>query len=60
MILEEIKFDDTSEGKREAIMNNLGQQVILKDFHKSWCHGKIREIGYICLKIPSCSAHNDN
>ena len=46
MILEEIKFDDTIEGKRKAIMDSLGQQVILKDFHSSWCHGRIRDIGY--------------
>lgn len=46
MILEEIKFDDTTEGKRKAILDNLGREVILKDFHHSWCHGKIREMWY--------------
>jgi hypothetical protein len=44
MILEEIKFDNTEEDKKKAILENIGREVIIKDFHHSWCHGKINEM----------------
>ena len=46
MILEKINLGKTEEGKRKGIMDNLGQQVILKDDHNFWCHGVILEKGY--------------
>ena len=39
MILREIVLGQTEESKREAVQKNLGQQVILNDYHNNWCHG---------------------
>ena len=39
MILKEITLDKDEYGKRKAIQDNLGQQVILNDDHNNWCHG---------------------
>lgn len=38
----EIGKDLTS--KRNAIGNFEGKEVIIKDFHRSWIHGKIKEL----------------
>ena len=39
MILKEIVLGKTEDSKRNAIKDNLGQQVILNDDHNDWCHG---------------------
>ena len=46
MILKEITLDKDEYGKRKAIQDNLGQQVILNDDHNNWCHGTILEKKY--------------
>ncbi|MEK6892884.1 MAG: hypothetical protein AABX07_01645 [Nanoarchaeota archaeon] len=46
MILSEIVLGKTSDSKREAVQENLGQQVIINDTHNSWCHGVILKEGY--------------
>jgi len=46
MILQEIVLGKTEESKRDAIRENLGEQVILNDDHNNWCHGIILNKGY--------------
>ena len=46
MILEEITLGKDNDSKRKAIQDNLGQQVILNDFHQNWAHGVLLKEGY--------------
>lgn len=46
MILEEIKVGKDEESKRDVILENLGEQVILYDFHEHWAHGFLLRKGY--------------
>ena len=39
MRLEEIKFEDSEEGRIKAIQGCEGEEVIVNDEHKDWIHG---------------------
>lgn len=41
MILEEIELGEDNESKRKAILNLLGEQVILYDNHNRLVHGRL-------------------
>ena len=46
MILEEIKLGKDTEFKRDAILDNLGKQVLLCDSYNHWVHGLLSEVDY--------------
>lgn len=46
MLIKEVEFEPTDEGKRMAIRSNLGKQVILNDEHNGWCHGFLKDEGW--------------
>ena len=41
MDIEEITFEDSPQGQREAILKNIGKEVILKDGLQEWRHGTL-------------------
>ena len=62
MILNEIEVGKDFESKRQVVKDNLGNQVILYDKHRMWCHGKISENNYgdkmYSIKIYDTSGPN--
>lgn len=46
MIVKKIKIGKDEESKRKAILDNLGEQVILHDVHERMVHGRLLKEGY--------------
>ena len=53
MILEEIDVGKDTKSKKKVILENLGKQVILCDYHARWVHGLLSKENYdsTCYQI---------